>query len=103
MKQTYSNTVFKSSFFSKNWEANIDQVSVEPCDEQEDPLGYRAIFFVNEGIKRAGWDKTFVIGASYLAQREHNLSRAGYKAPMTHRAINLIEQKIGSRLPVVLA
>lgn len=52
---------------------------------------------------RKAKDATFEIGASYLAQREHNLARAGYRAPMTHRAIHLIEQKVGARLPVVLA
>jgi len=95
--------IFGNPFFSKNWEEDVQQVSVEPCDQKEDPLGYRAIFFVNGNTKRSGWEKTFSIGASYLARREHNLNRAGYKAPMTNRAISLIEGRIGSSLPVVLA
>lgn len=103
MKRNRSHMLLKNPFFSKNWEQDIKQVSVEPCDQKEDPLGYRAIFFVRDTLKQQKQAETFVIGASYLAQREHNLSKAGYKAPMTHRAIGLIEQKLGSTLPVVLA
>ena len=103
MKRNRVNASLDNPFFSKNWEEDIHQVSVEPCDEREDPLGYKAIFFIRDKIKQSREKGTFVIGASYLAQREHNLSRAGYKAPMTNRAIGLIEQKLGSTLPVVLA
>lgn len=105
MKRKRENLLLRNPFFGKNWERNVSQVSVEPCDRQEDPLGYRAIFFMRGGEKSpdAVTTETFVIGASYLALRKHNLIRAGYKAPMTHRAIDLIEQKLGARLPVVLA
>ncbi len=105
MVMRYENAckALKNPFFSKNWEEDVRQVSVEPCDPKEDPLGYIAVFFVNEGEKRSGWEKTFSIGASYLARREQNLNKAGYKAPMTNRAISLIESKLGSSLPVVLA
>lgn len=103
MKRKHPYKLLKNPFFSKNWEQDIAQVSVEPCDQKEDPLGYRAIFFMSDAMKRKEPTETFVIGASYLAQRELNLSKAGYKAPMTHRAISLIEQKIGSSLPVMLA
>lgn len=104
MKLNRSNKLPKNPFFAKNWEQNIKQVSVEACDRKEDPLGYRAIFFTRDTASQHDVrDDRFVIGASYLAQREFNLSKAGYKAPMTSRAINLIEQKLGSTLPVVLA
>ena len=104
MKCDSDSKIFGSPFFSKNWEEDIRQVSVEPCDLKEDPLGYVAVFFVSEGQEDfSGWKKTFSIGASYLARREHNLNRAGYEAPMTNRAINLIESKIGSSLPSVAA
>ena len=93
----------ENPFRSKNWESNIDGVFVEPCDQAEDPLGYRAVFTINELARPTKSDKTFVVGASYLAKREHNLTRAGYQAPMTHQAITLVEEKLGIRLPVVLA
>ena len=102
MKHNRAKKLLANPFSPKNWEEDIQQVSVEPCDESEDPLGYRAIFFMNKKSKRDS-KGIFVIGASYLAQRELNLTKAGYKAPMTHRAIGLIERKIGSSLPIVLA
>lgn len=99
--------LLRRRFMNKNWETNINQVSVEPCDEQEDPLGYKAVFFLKNASKQESFarDKTerFEIGASYLAQRELNLLKAGYIAPMTNRAITLIETKIGERLPTVYA
>ncbi len=104
MRNSQAYETLNNPFFKKNWEEDIGRVCVEPCDEKQDPLGYVAVFFVgSKGGKRLGWEKTYSIGASYLARRQHNLNKAGYKAPMTHKAINLIENKIGSALPVVLA
>lgn len=103
MNYAQATTILKNPFSSRNWEKNIRHVSVEPCDRQEDPLGYRAIFFLSEDDERAARSETFVVGASYLAQREYNLVKAGYVAPMTQRAIGLIEGKLGTRLPVQLA
>ncbi|MCB9983539.1 MAG: hypothetical protein H6861_07705 [Rhodospirillales bacterium] len=94
--------LLKSPFSARNWEKNIRQVSVEPCDRREDPLGYRAVFFLNEDDERAERSETFSVGASYLAQREYNLVKAGYTAPMTQRAIRVIEGKLGTCLPVRL-
>lgn len=100
-------SVLRRSLTAKNWESNINQVSVEPCDPQEDPMGYKAVFFVKEEGKPRAFDRfkteSFAIGASYLARRQHNLQKAGYSAPMTHRAIHLIEHKIGSPLPMAVA
>ncbi|MCB1720672.1 MAG: hypothetical protein H6860_04900 [Rhodospirillales bacterium] len=103
MNHVHAAALLKNPFSSKNWEKNIRQVSVEPCDVHEDPLGYRAVFFLREDDERAETCEMFVVGASYLAQREYNLTKAGYVAPMTQKAIGLIEGKIGTRLPVELA
>ena len=75
---------------AKNWEKNIHNVHVEPCDPAEDPLGFRAVFMTEE--------KDFAVGASYLAQRWHNLKKAGFAAPMTQKAMAMIEQQIGRAL-----
>ena len=83
---------------SRNWETDIRKVLVEPCDENEDPLGYKAVFLLNQEKARAERKKSFVIGASFLAQREHHLVKAGYSAPMTQQAISMIEDKIGQNL-----
>ena len=87
---------------SRNWEENIRNVIVEPCDVKEDPLGYKAIFFLSLEAAAKTRKKSFEIGASFLAQRHHNLSKAGYKAPMTVKAIAAIEDKIGKTLPILL-
>jgi hypothetical protein len=100
MKRNSAYRLPGNPFFERNWEEDIGQVSVEPCDPKEDPLGYVAVFFVNERREQlSGWKKSFSIGASYLARRAHNLDRAGYTAPMTRRAIDLIEGKLGTSLP----
>ena len=87
----------------RNWEEEIINVSIEPCDFKEDPLGFRAIFELGQEKARLEEQKQFVVGASFLAKREFNLKKAGYKAPMTHKSIELIENKICQSLPVVLA
>lgn len=100
-------SVLSRTLTSKNWESNINQVHVEPCDRQEDPTGYKAVFFVKDKGDKSCFDKfktdSFAIGASYLVKRQENLKKAGYSAPMTHKAINMIESKMGSRLPMAMA
>lgn len=91
MKKNSFSKKLSGFFFSRNWEANIEDVSVQACSE--DPLGYRAVY----SMRRTA--ETFVIGASLLAQRERNLTCAGYKLPMTERAIAAIERKLGTVLP----
>ena len=88
---------------SRNWEENIRSVMIETCDESEDPLGYKAIFYLSFEAARKTKKKTFEIGASFLAQRKHNLCKAGYKVPMTVQAIEKIEQKTGQPLPMFLS
>lgn len=75
---------------AKNWEKSIQHVYVERCDPAEDPLGFRAVFSME--------DNDFAVGASYLAQRWQNLKKAGFAAPMTQKAMALIEEKIGRAL-----
>lgn len=75
----------------KNWERNIRHVHIEPCERDEDPLGLRAVFIME--------DTNFIVGASFLAQRWHNLKKAGFAAPMTRKAIKIIENHIGRTLP----
>ncbi|MBX2834695.1 MAG: hypothetical protein KTR28_06960 [Micavibrio sp.] len=86
--------LFDKVFSEKNWEDDIAQVLVESCDRSVDPLGYRAVFYQHEPMVKPA----FVIGASFLKQRHENLMRTGYAAPMTERAINLIEHKLGRLL-----
>ncbi len=87
---------------SKNWENNIRSVVVETCDAAEDTIGYKAIFYLTfEAAKETG-KQSFEIGASFLAQRLHNLKKAGYTAPMTDKAITTIEGKLGEALPIFL-
>ena len=93
----------RGTAFPKNWEEEIVGVQIELCDVQEDPLGFRAVFELNQEKVRLDQQKQFIIGASFLAKREMNLKKIGYNAPMTQRAIALIESQIGQALPVVLA
>jgi hypothetical protein len=87
-------------FKSKNWEADIRKVLVEPCDETEDPLGFKAVFYMEKEVELVEKRKSFVVGASFLAQRAYNLTRAGYQAPMTQRAIEMIKETLGTDLPM---
>jgi len=96
-----SNTAYKSrtgTNLFRNWEANIEAVRIERCGPEEDPLGYRAVFFLEKHAAQENRRKTFAVGASFLGQREKNLEKAGYAAPMTGRAIALIEKELGHRL-----
>jgi hypothetical protein len=97
MTNTYGSNLFGGLFSRKNWENGVSRVCVEACDCAEDPLGYRAVYYVEEA-KRENVDKagaSFVVGASFLVKREHNLKRSGYNAPMTRRAISLIQNSTG--------
>lgn len=75
---------------------------IEPCDAGEDALGYKAIFYLTFEAEQKVKKRSFEIGATYLVQRLHNLSKAGYCAPMTSKAIAAIEAKIGDALPMFL-
>ena len=92
---------FSKPLFPKNWESDIQNVRVESCALTEDPLGYKAIFYLARESERAEKNKSFIIGASFLAQRAHNLEKAGYQAPMTEKAIVLVEDQIGDTLSLL--
>ena len=87
---------------NRNWEENISSVVIEPCSPSEDPIGYKAIFYLTFEAARKTKKKTFEIGASFLAQRRHSLCKAGYKVPMTLLAIEKIEKEMGQPLPMFL-
>ena len=98
MKNKYSKYGFGNPFRRKNWESDIRKVFVEPCEISGDPLGYRAVFYFSPDASRRKGKESFAVGASLLAQRKNHLSKAGYKAPMTHKAIALIERATGQIL-----
>ncbi len=76
-----------------NWESDIDDVILEPCAHEEDPLGYRVVFY-KDSLNRYDNDNkdSYSIGASYLGSRLEKLSRAGFDAPMTKKAMTLIDR-----------
>ena len=81
-----------------NWEADVQDVVVETCGEEEDPSGFRVIFYTNEVDLVHEDENSYSIGASYLQNRLKKLTRAGFDAPMTKKAMNIIDQK---RLKIV--
>ena len=90
----------KNPLKNKNWEDGIRKVLIKPCDETEDPLGYKAIFYLNNEALLSSKKKSFTIGASFLMQRAHNLKKAGREAPMTDKAIAMVKDYIGGDLPL---
>ena len=78
----------------KNWEADVQDVRLEPCSKTIDPLGFQAVFVLTEGARRAV--KLFAVGVSHLGPREKRLIEAGYKAPMTRRAIALYAAEVAA-------
>lgn len=83
-----------------NWESDIADVSVEACNMEEDPSGYRVIFYKNNQRRFHQDDESYSIGASYLKNRLDKLARAGFDAPMTQKAMNLIDQQRIKRIAV---
>ena len=88
----------RSSSALANWEEDIDEVILEACDRGEDPSGYRVVFYKDPMNIYAKDDDRYSIGASYLKSRLDKLRRAGFDAPMTKKAINLIDKKKLQRL-----
>lgn len=86
---------------SKNWEFNIHKVTIENCDQASDPLGLCAVFHLEPAAWTQGQAKSYSVGASLLIQRLSQLEKAGYKAPMTHQAIAMTEQKLGRKLVTI--
>ena len=100
MKQSsFEKTVSSVTPSPKNWEQNVTDVKLETCPLDEDPLGYRAIFVADEKAAGHGAVKAvFCVGASFLAQRGKSLTKAGFQAPMTLKAIALVENRLGQVL-----
>lgn len=98
MARFYGKSLFDDVLSKKNWEQGVLRVCIEACDCSEDPFGYRAVFFTGDDAnsKEGGVANRFIVGASFLLQRKKNLMRSGYEAPMTEKAIALLEGKIGS-------
>ncbi len=88
----------RSSVALANWEEDIDEVILEACDQEEDPSGYRVKFYKDPIESLGGDEDCYCIGASYLKNRLDKLRRAGFDAPMTKKAINLIDKKKLQRL-----
>jgi hypothetical protein len=68
-----------------NWESDIREVQLEP--DKADPSGFSAVFYLSGAKAR---DVVFRIGASTLATRARSLSAAGFRAPMTRKAMDLL-------------
>lgn len=87
----------KSSEDGGNWEKDVREVSIEPCDPRVDPMGFRAVFVVGEDKPLTQRFNTYTVGASYLRQRLDGIRRAGFEAPMTARALELVEESLKDR------
>ena len=94
MTKDLSEKIMSKPLFATHWEEDIRNVRIETCPHIEDPLGYKAVFYLGIESARAEKSKFFSIGASFLAQRAHNLVKAGYQAPMTQKAIAQVETKL---------
>ncbi len=79
-------------YHSANWEADVEDVVIEVCDLEEDPSGYRVTYYI-EGNEAHQEEGSYCIGASFLQNRLRRLKKAGFDAPMTKKAINLINQQ----------
>jgi len=76
-----------------NWENDVNEVVLEACELDEDPSGYRVVYHkMPANANKSGKDK-FCIGASYLKNRLETLRCAGFEAPMTKRAMNMLNKK----------
>ncbi len=81
-------------FGPSNWEAEIKHVRVEPCDQ--DPTGYRVVFYQMSGRmldRSVSLSPSYEMGASFLENRLKKLSRAGFDAPMTRKALELVARE----------
>ncbi len=80
-----------------NWEKDVHGVALEPCDALEDPMGLRAVFFIKDEKPLTQRTNCYCVGASYLRQRLDGIRRAGFEAPMTARALELVEESLKDR------
>lgn len=84
-----------AAFFLSNWEEDIYGVEIEAT--RDDPSGFRAIFLKKASpVSRKDKD-TYSLGASLLAKRLECLRKAGYDAPMTCHAMEMVEEAKAAR------
>ncbi len=83
-----------------NWESDIEDVMVEACEKSEDPSGYRVTFYKSDKTVFNEDERSYSIGASFLKNRMEKLSRAGFDAPMTKKALNIIDKERLKRVPL---
>ncbi len=76
-----------------NWEEDIADVAIEQCSLQEDSFGYRVVYYGDILDDHGEMVVAYVVGASLLPSRLRKLSKAGFDAPMTQRAMEMIESK----------
>lgn len=74
-----------------NWENDIEDVAVEACDKTEDPTGYRILYYKSENQSVQEKVKAYCVGGSLLKNRLKKLKHAGFEAPMTQRALHMID------------
>lgn len=86
----------------RDWESDVHDVRIESCGVSEDPLGYRAVFSL-AGSSQKESEIAFRIGASSLEQRARSLAQAGYTAPMTKKAIGLVQSQLKNNASSALA
>jgi hypothetical protein len=76
-----------------NWENDVNDVVLESCGLDVDPSGYRVVYHkMPANANKSGRDR-FYIGASYLKNRLETLRCAGFDAPMTKKALNMLDKK----------
>lgn len=93
----YANTpkacVSSKSPTLSNWEEDVNGVLIENCKEEVDPSGIRVVYCKDPLDVCVPDEKNYSIGASYLKNRLEKLRRAGFDAPMTKKAINMIDKQ----------
>lgn len=94
MRRTFSEYIQSGNVTPRNWEEGVREVTIESCDRADDPMGYRAVFYLRHESARAEARKSFVVGASFLEARKVQISKAGYDAPMTQKAIGMVQKKV---------
>ena len=82
----------KTMFDGGNWEKDVRSVVLEACDKGDDPTGLCVIFLVGDERPLSQRVNSYRVGASYLRKRLEGIRRAGFEAPMTVRAIEMVEK-----------
>lgn len=74
-----------------NWEDDVSGIVLESCAADEDPSGYRVVYHKYPLKANVPDSNQYSIGGSYLKNRLEKLNRAGFDAPMTKKAINMLK------------